>query len=115
MRLGKQDAGSIVSIPKKRFQNEFCGRRVSSAGGGLCAVAAHGSRDGLGTGSHIGLQSVLESARQRVGRWCAGCVRGSDAEVLYRGERFPPCPACPQRSIIGSPDAVAAATPKAMR
>ena len=51
-------------------------------GGGLCAIAAHCGGDGLGTGSHVGLEGVLESARQRIGGRCAGCVRGSDAEVV---------------------------------
>ena len=50
--------------------------------GRLGAVAAHCSRDGSGTGSHIGVDGVLESARQRFGRWYAGFVRGSDAEAL---------------------------------
>jgi hypothetical protein len=37
-------------------------------GDGLCAVAAHCSGDELGTGSHIGLEGVLENAHQRVHR-----------------------------------------------
>jgi len=52
-------------------------------GRGLCAVAVHCSGDGLGTGSDIGLEGALESAPQRFGGWCAGCVRGADAEVVY--------------------------------
>src|SRR5262245_46899662 len=36
----------------------------------------------MGTGSHVGLKCMLESARQRLGSRSGMCVRGADAEVV---------------------------------
>jgi hypothetical protein len=84
--LGVDDSAGR-GIDRVDLRTGFRMRSVDGAyqalGGGLCAVAAHCRGDGLGTGSHLGLEGVLESARQRVGRWCAGYVSGSDAEVVY--------------------------------
>ena len=51
-------------------------------GGGLYAVDAHCASDGLGTGGHLRPESVLQSAPQRVGGRCTGCVRRADAKVV---------------------------------
>ena len=39
------------------------GGGYQALGGGQCAIAAHSGGDGLGTGGHVGLEGVLESAR----------------------------------------------------
>ena len=47
-----------------------------------CAITAHCGGDELGTGSHFGLEGVLESARQRVGGRNNERVSASNSEVV---------------------------------
>ena len=57
-------------------------------GGDQCPIRAYNGRDALSTSRRIGLEGLLESARERVCRRCGCCVRDSEtrlALILCRG------------------------------
>jgi hypothetical protein len=57
--------------------------RDQALGGEPRAVGAHGCDYGAGAGSHVGLEGVIERARQRLRGRCDGWVRASDSELVH--------------------------------